>query len=514
MFVFAPSATRWLPAVMVLAACGSASEPAPAPVETAATPWSASLAVSSTDEASPSSTRLEVSWSLPDQPVDHLQLTVDAGQGAPILTTDVPADQTTWTLDALRSATDYQVTLVACLDPSCAEYVSPDDHTSASGATAEEVWQIQGDGDSLTEAWPLVSDGNVKLHVVRLGPEAPADVAGRLQLYYGPMGQDFKGVSVASGDAPAVTDDVSSVASFTALTGAAGLISPPGAAPLVEQVATPQAVPVSDALGGNVRLYFEARGADGRTRILYIGSQDGWRGQDFHTGDATVCSLTGDYQPGGPCEPTVALGVEGDAIAPSPGLSDVRQFKIGYPTQDDWRWDGADGTFMWVTVGAVPGCSEVNRNSALAVYEAGAWAIAYDAETDCPLLFRDVQSPSPVHLGAARYKTYYGTPSDETGKPPGSNLPFLGPKRVLYADGALTGDPAVVDYGDFEPVDAARPVSFVWPSGAPLDAATEGYLDDFVFMMPTGDPSFQIMYGAATDGSTIPTPLMAVLINP
>jgi hypothetical protein len=107
-------------------------------------------------------------------------------------------------------------------------------------ATPQETWQLQGTGSTVSTLTKIVPDGNVKIHAFRHGDDAPA--------------------------------------------------------PLVADVATGQAVPVSASAGGLVRLYFEAPGADGKTRILRLDSRDGWNGLDFNAGAPTVCSTTLDFQ--------------------------------------------------------------------------------------------------------------------------------------------------------------------------------------------------------------------------
>ena len=74
-----------------------------------------------------------------------------------------------------------------------------------------------------------------------------------------------------------------------------------------------QAAPLAPEVGGNVRLYFEAQGFDGCTRIL---SLDSYLGRDFHTGPPTRCNTIEDYSAGGGCEPKLAIGVDVDGERP------------------------------------------------------------------------------------------------------------------------------------------------------------------------------------------------------
>jgi hypothetical protein len=93
-------------------------------------------------------------------------------------------------------------------------------------------------------------------------------------------------------------------------------------------------------------------------------------------------------------------------------------------------------------------------------------------------------------------------------------LPFLGPKRLLYADGAKSGLPDRVDFEDWESQANARNVVFLWPNGDALDSTAEGYIDDFHFLTPTGSLDLQVMYLAITNGVAVPLGAAAVLLNP
>ena len=148
---------------------------------------------------------------------------------------------------------------------------------------------------------------------------------------------------------------------------------------------------------------------------------------------------------------------------------------MGYPTETDWRWDGSAGTFMVFTTGGVTGCSTAQMNHGYAVWTGTAWQVQYGAN-GCPKLFTGVQAMHPLHLTGVRYKMYYGNPTDLTGKITTSNLPFLGPKMLIYADGARTGDATRVDFEDWESVDVARRVTFLWPDGTTLNATANGYI--------------------------------------
>jgi hypothetical protein len=320
-------------------------------------------------------------------------------------------------------------------------------------------------------------------------------------------------LAVATTSSDTRADDPASYLAFSSLATTTGLATDAStAAPLVTALGAGQGVPLSQALGGGVRLVFEARGLDGRTRIFGLDSQDDYAGRDFNRSSATTCASTSDYASGGPCAPQVLIGVEGDPEHGNPRIRNARQMKLAWPTLDDWRWDGAPGRFMVFTTDELPGCAQPGPNHAYAVWDGTTWRVQYDAR-GCPRVFSQAQAVFPMHVGGARYKLYYGDRSQQAGKL-GTMLPFLGPKQLLYADGASTGAPDVVDFDDWEPQSASRNVLFLWPNGEELDATAEGYIDDYHVLAPTADLSLQLFYVAITEGTTPPIAAAARLLNP
>ena len=456
-----------------------------------------------------SSSRLVVSWTSDESdPTHHFEVIArESVQGTEVRAT-VAAGTTSVTVSGLKAATSYAVTVVACGNDACAQSSAS---ATATGTTDTEYWQLRGTGNSVSGLTKAVSDGNARLSATRLGPDADP-VANHVQLYYGPMNanrQSPLAVAVASGPADAANPN--SFLTFSSRAGSSGLISPPTPSSLITQVNTGQGVPIAKERGGFVRLFFEAQGADGRTRAMSIDSKDGFYGLDFNAGAAMTCSTAADYSRGGGCEPTVAIPVDGDLNGNS-RINHSRQFKVAWPTLDSPHWDMATGSFMVFTSDRVTGCSEFQQNHGYAVWDGVKWVVQY-RDNGCPKLFTSAQAAFPFHSGGARYRLYYGDPSITIGRG-SSNLPFLGPKKLIYADGAVSGVPRVVDFEDWEPQTAARDVAFLWPDGTQMDARAEGYIDDYHFLTPTGDANLQVMYITITDGAIAPISVVALLRNP
>ena len=128
-------------------------------------------------------------------------------------------------------------------------------------------------------------------------------------------------------------------------------------------------------------------------------------------------------------------------------------------------------------------------------------------------MFTNAQVAFPLHSGGVRYRLYYGDPSITEGRGT-STLPFPGPKKLIFADGAVSGLPGVVDFEDWEAQSLARDVVFLWPNGEQMSASAEGYIDDYHLLTPSGSQDLQVMYVTITDGAIAPISAVAILQNP
>lgn len=483
--------------------------------------WPAGLAVTPTGEfrfagaVYASSTALLASWTAPSVNVHHFELTLTDGRSS--IRESADGASTEASLTGLNSGTTYTVSLRACLDSEGTTALVAE--RTATAATEEEYWRIQGTGNSATTADRLIPDGNVGSHAIVYGEWAGAELDGKVQFYYVSSQRDEKGVKVGEMTAP-VADSLEAVSAFRGVSGYGLLrVCQPGDCPegdsLAATVALFQAVPLPPEMGGAIRLFFEAAGSDGRTRILYLDSQDGYAGRDFHKGEATICATLEDFSAGGDCEPMLAIGVDIDGPQGNPYIKHARQFKVGYPTRDSWQWDGSPGTFMLFTLNTDnSSCTPFRMNWGFAVWDGSRWVVQYDAG-GCPKMLRGIQAAFPVHLGGARYKLYFNHHAEP--KPAHNPQTDTKPIRVLYADGAISGDPALVEFEDWESVDESRNVNYLWPDGTLLSIAEESKLDDYAIIWPTNDPALQVMYtnlSASGPNAAMPFIGSAVLVNP
>jgi len=459
-----------------------------------------------------SSSQLAVAWqATAGDPAHHFEVVARESVQGTEVRVSAAASASSLTLTGLKAATTYAITVVACGNDACSPSAAS---SSVSGETETEYWQLRGSGNSVAHLTTIVSDGNARLSATRFGPDAGA-MANRVQLYYGPMNTPGSRQSQLSAGVASAAADVATTSSYLAFTsraGSSGLIAPTTSTALVAGMATGQGVPVTRERGGFVRLFFEAQGADGRTRSMWIDSKDGYYGLDFNAGAAGTCSTAADYSPGGGCEPTVAIAVDGDVNGNS-RITNARQFKVAWPTLDSPHWDLSAGSFMVFTTDAVTGCSEHRMNHGYAVWDGTKWVVQY-RDNGCPKLFTSAQAAFPLHSGGSRYRLYYGDPSVSEGRATSGNLPFLGPKKLIYADGRVSGSATVVDFEDWEAQTSARDVVFLWPNGDQMDARAEGYIDDYHFLTPTGEANLQVMYITITDGAIAPIAVAAVLLNP
>lgn len=460
--------------------------------------WTANVSASAVPvdgESLTSSTRLSVSFGAFEGTVDHYEVSareLSTGTGYTLSET-WSSSETTISIDGLRSDTDYEITVVACAESECADG-SP--RAVGSGQTAAEVWRIVGSGADRAGVSELVADSNVQAHAFRFGSWAGEDYEGRVQLYFLPnRGVDDYGIRVAM--TPAVVTDLASATTFEIITGA-GLLETNEEPSVYRFGGTPQAVPLTVGGDVRVRLFMEISEPEIFVRLGYLDSQSPL-GRDFHPGESTLCEPD-DYEDGGDCEFNF-LGLSG------------RQFKIAYPTEDGSVWDGAEGTPMIITVHGpdVEGCSDVLFNAGYAVWDGETWELDTD-DGGCLKLFPEVQAPSPLHLGGPHYKLYF-TRNDLEGM---GGTEGIKPFTVIYGDSRRTGDPDVLEFEDWESSRAdAREIEVQWPDGSEYSAEHETQLDDYAHIMPTGDPSLQVMYSNISQPDN-PVPFIGALrlVNP
>jgi hypothetical protein len=455
--------------------------------------WNAQLTVNATGQVTvgpktiASSSRLLATWIAPAFTIDHYVLTANEVAGGPPLTFVVTSTSTE--LTNLESGTQYRIELRACIDAACASSIASE--TSVLQTTTDEYWQIRGTGSSFSTAERIVSDGNTKPFAIRTQ-------TGVTQLYYDPSVSNEKGVKLATSNDP--------LTAFTPLSGF-GFLRGDGAGKMGTGPATFQIVPLSPRLGSKIRIVWEAAGSDQLGRIYSRDSVDGPVGRDFHSGMPTICQEN-DLAAGAPCAATLLIGVEGDTARANAHLRQARQNKIGLPLLDEETWDETPGTFMVLTAHLTDTtCSATFFNAGFAVWDGAQWNVQY-AANGCPKLIPAVQAPMPLHLGGSRYKLYFNQNSGNAS---------LKPLKLLYANGAASGDPDLVEFEDWETADRVRTIHVLWPNGVELTEAENSQFDDYQVWMPTRDRSLQVMYSNMNcPGGACGPPFigMAILVNP
>jgi hypothetical protein len=482
----------------------------------------------------PSSTSLRVAWTAPSEArVDHYAIRAEEKWSS--VRARAESDANELVITGLKSATAYAIQIRACLDVLCDVFLDAAEPAAAS--TPAEYWRVVGSGGGYATAARLVPDGNIGSYAFRYGPWAGPEKDGAIQLYYTPLQRQEKGMKIGQQTRRSMADPVEAALSFEGVSGfgllrgcgelpvGPGAPEPPAECVNPQGLATGvslfQAVPLASTSGEGprIRLFFEAPGRGGRQRIVDLDSQDGYEGRDFHRGEPTRCETAADYEPGGGCEPALAIGVDIDGPdGGNPNLRNARQFKIAWPTAVSTAWDLSPGTFMWFTTEWRDGrCSRFDFNAAYAVWNGKTWDVQYGAD-GCPKILAGVQAPAPVHIGGsaglARYKLYFSRHARPGG--PGDPRIAIKPLQLLYADPERTGDAARTDFEDWEPLDAAREVHFLWPDGSKLTEDEESRLDDFVVFAPGGDPARLIMYSdmSFTGLNAVPFIGTAVLVNP
>lgn len=468
--------------------------------------WAAALSVSQTGAVTVGSTeyfssqKLVAAWQPPpDVIVDHYELTATEAVQNSSVTAQATATEVTATIDVLKAGTAYTVTLKACEDADCTAYASAD--AGASGTTAEEVWQIQGTGNSYDDATRIVDDGSSLPYVIAYGSDAPDGLAGKYKFYYGasPTSSWGEGLHIATSET--TSTEANLLETFDPIQAGIKLscdTAMDSTACVDGSINIHAMQPIPLATTETIQLIFEAETLKAMgmsaflqsSRLFAIESQDGYVGEDFNAASNTaICNATAgenDLAEGEECAARVIIGLDTDAVADGggSGMSDLRQSKVGFPELDSWKWDQSAGTFMVVGGASTTACGGT-QGVYYAVFDGTNWAM--DKNDDgCPKqLIEEGHGPTLQHLGGARYKLYYESGNHTTD--------YEKPLKVLYADGALTGDAAVVDFEDWETEDQAHDVTFLWPDNTELNSFQESALGDHDIMVAGDDLDLQYM---------------------
>ena len=436
-----------------------------------------------------SSSKLLVSWSAPSGvATDYYAITLtDSVNGDKL---DATSTTTSVQVAGAKAGTRYSAAVLACTGsaPNVQCRATNVSAASVSASTADEVWQLQGTGNGYANATRVVSDGSTLSWAMRYGVGASASLLGKTRFYYKAIKTGAAGVGIAT--SAGTSTSINNLSAYGVE--ASGLwqtcASPDKPSQCASGDLTIMAIQALPLTSDKVQLYFEAFDASdtsATTRIYSLDSQDGLIGLDFNRGSGSSCGGLGshDYAAGGNCEPTLQINAGTGSAAASSGLSKARQLKVGYPTLTNWRWDGAIGSFMVIT--AADACGKTSNGLFLAQLESSGWNVAKTAAGCAAPLVEEGHGPVPVHLGGVRYKLYF---EDETNGHSGK------PLRLMYANGALSGDTGRIDFADWEAATQARQVTFLWPDGTPVSTEDESGLGDHMVLLPNDDLATQYMY--------------------
>ncbi|TND07447.1 MAG: hypothetical protein FD123_3225 [Bacteroidetes bacterium] len=459
-----------------------------------------------------SASKLRVSWTAPGSyAVDHYEVIATESIKGTSEVSSTPAAQLSDTLELLKSATAYRINVRACADASCSSYLACAANETQS-TTWEEYWQVQGTDSGFDDASHLISDANTLNYAFVYGSSwAPPGYQDKIRYYYNPLAANEKGAKPAITTQAGVTGNLPSVTTFSANTGT-GFLSNSMQCPTNDNAINFIGQTIAVPFNGQVRMFMESTGDDNHSRIYSIDSQDGYIGKDFDSSGDSACNCQGgDFVFGANCSLDTVLGIASDAnFSQNQKISDVRQFKIGYPMGNDWLWNGSSNSFMVCTVDLTDlnGPNTYRMTQAFAHYDSLTqnWTIEYNGSY--PKMFDGMQAPSIVHMGGNRYKIYFSY----NWVLKNQQLSFTTKEvRVVYG----YDKNGVIYFDDWETVAQGRNVNFLWANNILLLQPHETQFDDFHMFAPTGDPDFQVMYtNVGIPPAMMPFVNYCLLLNP
>src|SRR3989338_4635280 len=158
------------------------------------------------DDTYASSSKLKVSWEPIEGATSYIIHYKESSDGSSSTEQEISASsqETSKTLDKLKSGTIYTFDVDACFDSAC---TSSQSLGTATASTEEEYWQLQGNGNSHDTATEIVDSGSVLAYAVISSQKDDEQIV----LYYNPaFSKEVKGgvavATLSSGESAAQGD--------------------------------------------------------------------------------------------------------------------------------------------------------------------------------------------------------------------------------------------------------------------------------------------------------------------
>jgi hypothetical protein len=442
---------------LLLASCGSSVSSDWGEAAPTAVPY----AIESESGMNDSSTRISLSWNEFVEPFSHYEIdTTDVLTGKSWIES---TNYSTHVFEGLKAGTTYDFSVRTCIDNSCNESMVSE---SVIASTAEEIWQVQGEGHGFDNATVVAENSNVLSYVLDDGEDT--------YKYYGKTGpgSDLRGsLYVAYLNDP---EDLTSFEFATQVVKNCDLKKGD-----CEEgsflVAAFQILPLMDEELSIMCLegfFYDEDIAEhsSTTEIYCLESDDGWIAEDFDS-DGLVCGdESNEFLEGGSCELEKLFGLED-------GFDQARQFKIGFAKRDSWLWDQDEEAFIVIT--GADDCGVTNDGLFYGEWIDDEWVLERNDDNCLKPLVDYAHGPVVVHLGGNRYKLYYEERDTDTFQ---ARKPF----HMIYLD--LDDDVML------ETQDDAREVVFLWPDGTTLNESEEAGLGDHFISVIENDLDQQVMY--------------------
>ena len=459
----------------------------------------------------PSSSALSFSWTPPLESISHYQITLES-QGSVIQEQTIESTSSSFGVTALRSATEYAFSLVACLDEACSEHVEADpENLALVSATHSEVWRFLGSPDNASEIYTILPAGADTPSVLSFGESAPEEFSGRILLsYVDHTSPSLRGVRFAELNRLSISEstitetDILITDNFGLSNIEVSVESNRSLSSLSFTSAQMKPMIFEDGLG--IRLFTTASANQEPEQLFSINSADGFKGLDYSAAETTFCSTSEEYNSADHC-------LLEDVLIPDASLgtlpmASVEQFQLGWEIIDRSNL-GVDSTPIMIVQGTSP-CQD--ESSASHLYSAlfntadGQWEM--QLEDDCPEKLVDQgNNPSLVNYNSGQMKLYYYSAVNEA-------------FQLLYLD----QEDGSYDPTQLESSEMARDIIILPPAGEEVDTSLVSQLRQVhVFIPPadvvsdtTGSSPQQMMLVTlpAENGDSTQGVGMATLLNP
>jgi hypothetical protein len=401
------------------------------------------------DNNFPSSTSLYFNWLAPEGSIDHYELHYETSESSS-KTLLIDANQSSVIIEELKSNTQYNLQIVACINDDCSEQVEAEEESNNfSSITPIEVWQFIGEGNSTEGLVRILPQGSRSPSALSISGIEQERV---IISYIDPSttgGVRFARITSID-DSEENDNSVINVTMFEEN----GLSNSFDDSRSINSVHFTSAQMKPTMVNGEpvIRLFATAEDIDGNGTLFSIDSTDGLDGIDYRIGSDTLCDSLTQYNSDEHCQ--LEYLISPDQVITTPPILSYERLQLGWRTYEEAQGGINQNPFLIAQgIGscqqddAYPHLFTLNHDEAY-----NDWSIQTDDDSCAKPLVTNAMYPALVNHHTSQMKMYYYSTLDSTYK-----LLYLDSQNDIFSPDFI------------EVQSAARDIQFIYANGVQVE---------------------------------------------